>query len=591
LTVRSFTTRYFPYFKRYRLAYTIAFLLLALMSALSLLPPLLIRSVVDRAIAGHNSGLLWRQTVYLVVLVLFLGLCRGFMDYLHEWAGNRVIASLRNNLLEKLLSQDMKFYTVTRVGELLGRLRTDTTRLYGTVMSTLLALCSDLVQALGISGLLLWMNWKLALVALSFVIPMLATTYLRRERLQRLALEFRDKDVGLLDFAQELFTNISLVKLLSGEQYVRDRHFALNADLVDSGLENVRYKFVSIYLIGIFSALPSIVVLYLSALAVIHGTMSVGSLIAFYLFVTRVYGPIQSLAGRAIEISSGLASATRIEEFLALPDKEEWRHLLPHRPHLAGALQFRDVSFTYPGRKQPALANVSFAVNSGERIVVIGESGAGKSTLIHLMTRLYEPSSGYIEIAGKPLNEQALPILRRSIGVVSQDVALFNDTIEGNIRFGDFASSAEDILAAIRLAGLEPLLGTLPLGLQTAVGPRGLTLSGGQRQRLALARMLLRRPDIWILDEPTSSLDSVSAVQIFERLKDVTAGVTTIVVTHDHSRLLEFDRVLTIEKGHMLSFSSPHDYLAKRREEASASPFVDFSSDFAVKNGYSAVEL
>jgi len=560
LTFRSFAKRYLPYFKKYRLAYVAAFVLLAFMSGLSLLPPLLIRAVVDRAVGQHDLPLLWRLSAYLVGLILVLGLCRGCMDYLHEWAGNRVIATLRNDLLERLLSQDMTFYTQTRVGELLGRLRTDTTRLYGTVMSTLLALCSDLVQAVGISALLVWMDWRLALVALAFIAPMLATTYLRRGRLQLLALEFRDKDVGLLDFAQELFANISLIKLLSGEQYVRDRHYTLNADLVDSGMKNVRYKFVSIYLIGICSTLPSIAVLCLGARAVIHGAMSLGSLIAFYLFVTRVYGPIQSLAGRAVEISSGLASAVRIEEFLALPVKEDWQQAQRSQGQLAGALEFRDVCHTYPHRKEPALSHVSFAVQSGERIAVIGESGAGKSTLVHLLTRLYSPGSGAVIVAGQDVAQLSLPTLRRSVGVVSQDIALFNDTIEGNIRFGDFLASAEEVQRAVHVAGLESLLATLPLGLQTVVGPRGLALSGGQRQRLALARMLLRRPKIWILDEPTSSLDAVSAMQIFERLQEVTAGCTTLVVTHDHSRLSEFDRVLLLEKGRVQSFCPHHEY-------------------------------
>ena len=559
MSLRDFIRRFLPYFKPYAGKYVLAFILLSISSCLTLVPPFLVKSIIDMGIKTHNLTLIHLLAVALIFILVVIGITSRIMDYLHEWAGNWIMCDLRDQLLAHLQLQSMAFFASTRLGEIVGRLRTDVTRVYSVLVNTVLGAVSEIVQIFGIACLLFYLNTGLALIALAFLPLICLILYFTGRRQRELALEVRDRDVLLLDFCQELFANIHVVKLFTREKYMQGKHHHLSAELISAGLRSVRYKFVSIFLIGTLTSLPAILVIWLGSYRVISGALSLGSLFAFYLYVVRFYAPVQSLANRGVEIYAGLASAQRIAEYLDLETAPQKNTLAEQRMEIRGNISFQNVAFCYPNRLANALTDVTLKIEAGEKVAFVGPSGAGKSTVVNLLCRLYDSNHGKILVDGCDVRDFELETLRNGIGVVSQEVFLFNDSIEENIRFGSDHVERAQIVAAAKAAHLHSFIESLPSGYETVIGTRGVKLSGGQRQRLALARMLLRNPRIWVLDEFTASLDSQSEVVLYENIASLVSGKTVIVITHRLSTILLVNRIFVLKEGCLVEQGSHHD--------------------------------
>lgn len=547
--LKEFWRRFFPLFRPYMGKYVLAFALLVISSLLSLLPAMLLKWIFDNGVKAGKPAVIDQVAIGLILVYVTASIAGRLMDYLHEWTGNWFITSLRSTLLAHIESQPMAFFTTTRMGEIVGRLRTDINRVYGVLVNTILNAVSEIVQIAGITCFLFYLDWKMTLIALSFAAPVVVFFRLTGARQRKLAMELRDKDTCLLDFFQDLFSNIGVVKLFNRESYMSEKHRVLSEDIIETGLRTVRYKFVSIFVIGLLTTLPGIIILWYGGHQVLKGMFSLGSLVAFYLYVTRLYTPIQSLANRGVEIYAGLASAQRIAEYFDLqPVWQEgpaFQNEKINRTHV----RFEDVRFRYPGRSEDAVRDLTLEIGQGEKVALVGPSGAGKTTVVNLLCRLYDPDAGRILIGGRDARRIGYSTLRDAMSVVSQDVFLFHDTIEENIRFASPQASHEDIVAAARAANLHEFVTSLPKGYQTVIGIRGAQLSGGQRQRLALARALLRDASIWILDEFTSSLDSPTEAVLYENLAPLLAGKTVIIVTHRLSTICAVDRILVMEEG------------------------------------------
>lgn len=548
--LREFWRRFFPLFRPYLSKYILAFVLLVISSFLSLLPAILLKWIFDNGIKAGKPAVIDQLVVAFIVVYVLAGITGRLMDYLHEWTGNWFITGLRSTLLAHIESQPMSFFTTTRLGEIVGRLRNDITRVYGVLVNTILNAVSEIVQIAGITCFLFYLNWKMALIAVCFAPPVVIVFRLTGPTQRALAMELRDKDTYLLDFFQDLFSNISVVKLFNRENYMSEKHRVLSEDLIETGLRTVRYKFFSIFAIGLLTTLPGIIILWYGGHQVLKGVLTLGSLVAFYLYVTRLYAPVQSLANRGVEIYAGLASAQRIAEYFDLqPAWTEGPIATPGERLARTDVHFEDVRFRYPGRSEYAVEDLSIEVGHGEKVALVGSSGAGKTTVVHLLCRLYDPDAGRILIGGREIRRISSSALRDAISVVSQDVFLFHDTIEENIRFGLPQASHEEIVAAARAADLHEFVESLPNGYQTVIGTRGAQLSGGQRQRLSLTRALLRHASIWVLDEFTSSLDSQTEAVLYENLRPLLEGKTVIIVTHRLSTIRAVDRIVVMEEG------------------------------------------
>jgi ABC-type multidrug transport system fused ATPase/permease subunit len=427
------------------------------------------------------------------------------------------------------------------------------------LVNTLLGAVSEAVQIIGIALVLFYLDAKLALIAVVFIPPLYFVLTYSGKRLRLLSRVTRDKDVALLEFFQERLSNINVIKIFHRERDEDRTHTHLSEDFIHATLKRMRYKFSSMFLIGTVTSLASVVVIWYGGHQVINGALSFGSLVAFYLYTVRLYGPIQSLANRGIEVYNGMASADRLIEYMDLqPTVRE--HEQAVRPQsIRGDIRFDHVSFTYPNSTEPVVNDLTLAIPAGQKVALVGSSGAGKTTLVNLLCRLYEVDSGSIHIDGHDIRELALDSLYDSLGVVSQDTFLFNATIEENIRFGRVDATHEDVIEAAKKAHLHDFILSLPAGYSTIVGSRGMKLSGGQRQRLAIARMLLKDAKIWILDEFTSSLDSSSENVVYQNLEPLLQNKTTLIIAHRFSTILSADRVVVIHNGSIVETGTHAD--------------------------------
>lgn len=555
----SIIKRFFPFTRPYFKKYALAILLLIVTSLLSLLPPYLLKLIIDDAIKNGQAHLLDLITLAMAGAIIAAGTSRGVMEYIHEWVSARFIFDLRRHLFNHIQSQSMDFFSSVKVGDILGRLRVDITAVYGVLVNTLLGAISEAVQIIGITIVLFYLDVKLALIAVVFIPPLYFVLTYTGKRLRQLSRVTRDKDVALLEFFQERIANINVIKIFHRERHEDRSHTQLSEDFIQATLGRVKYKFTSMFLIGMLTSLASVVVIWYGGHQVIKGALSFGSLIAFYLYVVRLYLPIQSLANRGIEVYNGMASADRLIEYLDLqPTVRESEQPL-RLTNVRGAIDFDLVSFKYPNSIKPVITNLTLQIEPGQKVALVGSSGAGKTTLVNLLCRLYEVDSGSISIDGHDIRDLEFQSLYDSLGVVSQDTFLFNATIEENIRFGQVDATHEQVVEAAKKAHLHDFIVSLPGGYQTIVGTRGMRLSGGQRQRLAIARMLLKDAKIWILDEFTSSLDSSSETVVYQNLEPLLQNKTTLIIAHRFSTILSADRVVVINDGSIIETGTHAD--------------------------------
>ena len=544
-----------PYYKKYALALT--FLLVT--SLLSLLPPYLLKFIIDDAIKNGQAHLLNLIALGMTAVIIATGTTRGVMDYIHEWVSVRFIFDLRRHLFNHIQSQSMDFFASVKIGEILGRLRVDITAVYGVLVNTLLGSVSEVIQIIGITAILFYLDIKLALIATLLIPPLYLILTYSGKRLRHLSRITRDKDVSLLDFFQERISNVNVIKIFNRERTEDQAHTELSEEFIKASLDRVRFKFIFLFLISTLTSLAGVMVIWYGGHQVIKGAFSFGSLIAFYLYTIRLYGPIQSLANRGIEIYNGLASADRLIEYLDLkPTVREHENPVCLK-NVRGEIRFDRVTFKYPNSAGPVINNLTLDIQCGQKVALVGSSGAGKTTLVNLLCRLYEVDSGSISIDGHDIRRLEFKSLYESLGVVSQDTFLFNSTIEENIRFGRVDATPEEVVEAAKKAHLHDFIVNLPNGYKTIIGSRGMKLSGGQRQRLAIARMLLKNSKIWILDEFTSSLDSSSESIVYQNLEPLLQNKTTLIIAHRFSTILSADRVVVLNEGRIIETGTHAD--------------------------------
>lgn len=555
--------RFLPFARPYFKVYACAILLLVVTSVLSLVPPLLLKVIIDDAIKSGRVSLLNAVALGMALIVVFTGVSKGVMEYLHEWVSARFIFDLRRHFFNHIQRQSMDFFSSVKIGEILGVLRVDITSVYGVLVNTLLGALSEVIQVVGITAVLFYLNVELALIAVLFIPALYLVVTRTGRRLRALSRITRDKDVALLEFFQERISNISIIKLFHREAHEDQHHKRLSEDYIEKTLYRVRYKFTSMFVVGTLTGLASIAVIWYGGHKVIQATLSVGGLVAFYLYTVRLYGPIQSLANRSIEIYNGMASADRLIEYLDLLPTVRESEQPVRLDKVRGEISFDRVTFKYPKSHTPVVKDLSLKIQPGQKVALVGSSGAGKTTLVNLLCRLYDVDSGSVRIDGHNIKDLELKSLYESIGVVSQDTFLFNSTIEDNIRFGRVEATTEEVIEAARKAHLHDFITQLPDGYQTVVGSRGMKLSGGQRQRLAIARMILKDAKIWILDEFTSSLDSRSEMVVYENIESLLQDKTTLIIAHRFSTILSADQVVVLQDGSIIEVGS-HAHLYRQ---------------------------
>ncbi len=509
-----------------------------------------------------------RVLIFIALSVFLIALLRSvfsyFRLYLTTRIGHHLVYAIRSALFKHLQRVPLAFHHRTRSGELMTKVTGDTAVLRSVFSDSVLVTCSHLLTVVGMFIIMLRMNWKLSLVIL-VTIPMISWALSHLNTKIMVSARNRRKAEGrIASRLNEMLASVPMIRAFGREKYEESRFESESLQTLEESLQTGRVGAAATRTVEVISAFGLAIVVFFGAKQVLENEITPGQIIVFISYLSSLHKPLRALARQLARFSSAAASAERIEALLCempeTPDPPDAIVIVP--ASLQGAIAFEAVSFGY-GQSMPVLKQASFSIASGKRVVLVGESGTGKSTLINLILRLHEPDQGRILIDGLDIRRYRRESLRNHIGIVLQDAMLFGATIRENIIYGKPEATAGEIETSARLAHAAPFIQAFPKGYETEIGEGGATLSGGQRQRIALARALIKRPPILILDEPTSAVDAESAKMIWRAVAALDWGPTLIVITHQFSPFMAFDQVFTLENGEIIVQGRDHALLAR----------------------------
>ena len=539
-------------------------LFLILFASLLAFPqPLITRYIVDDVILKRQLGLLAGAIILLIALILTEKLFKVLEDFAFARFEQGITLDIQQNLWGRVLHFPKSFFDGIQTGYLMSRLSEDAEGLRWFFSSTVVYVLSNLIRFAGGIAFLLYLEWRLAVIVLVILPGLLFALKYFARKVHVLSHRIMEQDANISSRVQEALSSTSLVKSFASEERTQSRLVSELKKAVQITLEQTIVTSVTDAAISILPALSRGIALALGAYWVIKEQWTLGSLLAFQGYLGYVFGPAQILATANLQLQRALAALQRIWAlFRILP--EENAQTAVKVDHLKGEVEFREVSFSYNGREN-VLDRLSFQIRAGEHVALLGPSGVGKTTLLSLILCFYKPTSGEICFDGRPASGLDVTSLRRRIGYVSQNILLLSGTIMDNLRYGNPDADDNEIMQAGRAAGIHDFVTSLPSGYNTEIGEKGIKLSEGQKQRLSIARVLVKAPDVLVLDEPTSSLDGRTEESILGSLPAFVKGKTLLVVSNKISTIKHADRVLLLDDNKRL-VSSTHEELMETNE-------------------------
>jgi ATP-binding cassette, subfamily B, bacterial len=585
--------RVLGYARPYRGLLLVVLLTIVSITLISLLPPLLMRDLIDRAIPSEDLG---RVTV-LGLAMIAVPLVNGVLGVLQRWASSRagegIIFDLRTGLYAHLQRMSLGFFTTSRPGELMSRLNNDVVGAQSAVTGTLVSVISNGFAAAATMAVMMRLEWRLTLAAVA-VLPLFIYPSRRVGRVLRSITRSQMQANARMNSAMNETLNVSgalLVKLF-GRTQDEDRRFSDHAaDVRELGVRRAlvgRWFFMAL---GVVSAVGTAIVFWFGAVLVIRGALTIGTVVALSAYLAQLYGPLSALSNARVELATSLVSFERVFEVLDLERDIDEPGEAVDLGRVEGRVTFDGVSFDYrqavpvglehvarfswsspqlddgsppamaPSRDR-AIEHLDFDIDPGRLVALVGPSGAGKTTVTYLIPRLYDATEGRVLIDGHDVRSLSLSTLARSIGVVTQETYLFHDTIAANLRYARPDATESEIGDAAAAANIDEFIASLPEGFDTVVGERGYRLSGGEKQRVAIARVILKDPQILVLDEATSHLDARSEALIQGALERVMVGRTSFVIAHRLSTVLAADQILVLDRGTLVE-QGTHDELVR----------------------------
>lgn len=519
---------------------------------------------LDGLLSSGKTTLLVAMAAVIVVVALLTGAFTYMQVYITSRIGNELVYTLRRALFAHLQRLSLSFHDRARSGEHMTRIVSDTNTLKDVFAESALTASAHVLTFVGMFAIMFYLDWQLGLVVLA-TLPLLgATLYYRYRAAKASSRRQRKREAVIATRISEVMSSVPLVQAFGRERHELERFEAESGEFLQESIRNARIEAVASRSVVVISALGTAAVILVGALQVLAGRMTPGDLLLFTSYVQSMYRPVRNLARLSNKYSKAVVGAERIDELLSVDPEIRDRPDAVDPGELRGEVVFEGVHFDYGDDGEGGvLEDVSFRVEPGQRVALIGASGAGKSTLVSLILRLYQPRRGRILIDGRDIRDYRLRPLRRQIGIVLQDSVLFGATIRENIAYGRLDATQEEIESAARAANAHDFIVGLERGYETVLGERGDTLSGGQRQRIAIARAVIRDPRILILDEPMTGLDAESEARVQEALDRLMAGRTSFLITHDLHAVSGADLVLLMEGGRVVE-QGPHEVLLER---------------------------
>ncbi|HTO86182.1 MAG TPA: ABC transporter ATP-binding protein [Thermoanaerobaculia bacterium] len=524
--------------------------------------PKWMQDLLGPAIADHKLGLAAAAGGG-VVLIALLGSIATYIDnYYTESVGQYVANDLRLRVYDHLDRLSLSYYDTQQTGNLLSTITTDIATIQNFASGATLGILVDLLTIVGMLGLMFWLNFDFALIAIA-VTPFLLFFVMRfKKAVKKATHEVRHRQSDIVAVVQEGLESMRVVKAY-GRQELEEQHLKdASKEAVEAALKARRVKSLLSPVVTVVVSFCTAFVLYRGASLILAGTMTIGALTVFLSYLNKFFKPVQDLAKMTNSIAQAAVGVERVQTILGadqmIPEKSEAREL----PTPKGEITFDKVAFSYKP-DAPVLKEITFTIKPGQLVGFVGATGGGKSTVASLIPRFYDPSAGRILIDGVDVRDVKLASLRDKIGLVLQDTVLFHGTIADNIAYGKPGATRDEVVAAAKLANADEFIAKMPKGYDSEVGERGMTLSGGQRQRIGIARAIIRNSPILILDEPTAALDTESEKVVMEALERLMKGRTAIAIAHRLSTIRDADKIVVFKDG-VVAEEGPHEELIKR---------------------------
>lgn len=521
----------------------------------------MMKPLLDKGFSGKPSFSLWLVPASIIGIFVWRGLSTFMTTYMMTWVSTKLLNHLRERMFTRLLDVPMDFYAHNAVGRTINAMMFETQQIVDMIKSVMTSIIRDSFTVIGLLGYLIFINWRLTLVALG-LLPLIAfVVRLTGKRLRRLTRECLEVSAELTQVIEETTRAQQVIKIFDGKPHETQR-FETQANRLRRYSMRMASTFaITVPITQIISACALAIVIVIVLLQSTQGQATVGDFVSFVTAMLMLLTPLKHLAEVNGPLQRGNAAAASVFELIDTPSERTSGKALQQRA--AGRLDFVDVGFSYPAQHRAALADINLTVMPGETVAFVGMSGGGKSTLVNLVPSLYAASSGQILLDGEPIEAISLDSLRAQMAMVSQHVVLFDDTVGANIAYGDPHPDQDRIMAALKAAYLEDMLAGLPDGLDAQIGNNGSRLSGGQRQRMAIARAIYKDAPILILDEATSALDSESERSVQNALTRLMKGRTTLVIAHRLSTIERASRIVVLTAGRIAEIGTHTELLAR----------------------------
>ncbi|KPK26977.1 MAG: ABC transporter ATP-binding protein [Desulfobacterales bacterium SG8_35_2] len=534
----------------------------------SLLLPYLVRLGVDNYIINVEIPISERFAGLAMLAMIFgVAIIAGFVgNYFQvtvlEWTGQNIMHRLRQHIYRHMVGLDLAFFNENPSGKLVTRLTNDVQNMHEMFTSVIVTLFNDAIRIIGILVLLFWLNWRLAMFMIMLLPAIIFATLWFSRMARNVFREIRTNLAKINAYLQEAVSGISLIQLFQREKDTEHNFVNLNQSYFTSTLKQIKIFGIFMPLLDILASTATAVIIWYGGILILKGEMTIGILVAFLSYMRLFFQPLRELSQKYSIVQSAMASAERIFQLLdtksRLPVLEQ-----PLKPQsVKGSLEFRDVTFGYDSDK-PVIHNLCIQIDPGETVAIVGATGSGKSTLVNLLERMYDPDSGRILLDGNDLRELDPEWLRNAVGLVMQEIYLIPGTIKENILL-DSVMGEQNLAAILQLAQLHELIDRLPQGIHTKIGEGNLDLSAGERQLLAMARVMVRNPEILVLDEATANVDSETEILVERAIEATLSQRTSIVIAHRLSTIRRADRIIFMDSGKILEEGTHEKLMADK---------------------------